>query len=334
MLSFGVNILITGGCGFVGRHFISALDDGQNKITVVDSLIAGGGGLDPESWFRQPSDQVRFIKSDCRQFFTASPESFDLVIHLAAVVGGRLTIERNPLAVAEDLSIDADFWKWAIKAQPGHIISFSSSAAYPVSLQATAENRLRESDIDFTSTLGMPDLTYGWAKLTHEYLGKLASSNHGLKVATYRPFSGYGPDQSLDYPFSSICLRAAEKKDDNKFEVWGSGLQSRDFIHIDDIVSAVLSTYKKVTDASAVNLCSGVLTTFLDLARMACSAAGYHPEIRGNSNLPEGVFSRVGDPELLNSLGWKPRINLEDGVQEGVEYQLNKIKKLAKGSGE
>lgn len=303
MLSFGVKILITGGCGFVGRHFIAALDNGENKITVVDNLIDGGGGLMPESWIKAPSNQVGFIWSDCRNFFTSTFEEFDLVIHLAAVVGGRLTIERNPLAVAEDLSIDADFWKWAIKVIPGHIISFSSSAAYPVKLQSSSVNKLREMDIDFTSTLGMPDLTYGWAKLTHEYLGKLAVSNHGLKVATYRPFSGYGPDQSFDYPFPSICLRAAEQKDKEKFEVWGSGLQSRDFIHIDDIVEAVLFTYKELSDASAVNLCSGILTTFLDLARMACSAAGYEPEIRGNSNLPEGVFSRVGDPSLLNSLG-------------------------------
>jgi GDP-L-fucose synthase len=59
---------------------------------------------------------------------------------------------------------------------------------------------------------------------------------------------------------------------------------------------------------------------------MACSAAGYEPEIMGNSNLPEGVFSRVGDPSLLNSLGWEPRIKLENGIREGVEYQLNKIK--------
>lgn len=326
MLPFGVNILITGGCGFVGRHFISALDNGQNRIKVVDNLIIGGGGLVPETWIHKPSDFVSFLNLDCRDYFSSTVENFDLVIHLAAVVGGRLTIERNPLAVAEDLSIDADFWKWAIKAQPGHIISFSSSAAYPVSLQTTSEKRLREVDIDFSSSLGMPDLTYGWAKLTHEYLGKMAASTHGLKVATYRPFSGYGPDQSLDYPFPSICLRAAQKENSKKFEVWGSGLQSRDFIHIDDIVDAVLSTYEKIIDASAVNLCSGVLTTFLDLARMACTAAGYEPEISGNSNLPEGVFSRVGDPSLLNSLGWKPRVKLENGIQEGVEYQLNSIR--------
>ena len=96
MLPYGVEILVTGGCGFVGRHFIAALDNGQNKITVVDNLIAGGGGLSPETWIHTPSDQVSFLRIDCRQYFSSTFEEFDLVIHLAAVVGGRLTIERNP----------------------------------------------------------------------------------------------------------------------------------------------------------------------------------------------------------------------------------------------
>ena len=266
-----MNILITGGCGFVGRHFIPRLDNGTNNIVVVDNLIDGGGGLDPSKWDFTSSKNIRFLNQDCRKFFAENRTKFDLVIHLAAVVGGRLTIERNPLAVAEDLSIDADFWKWAVEAMPGHIISFSSSAAYPVSMQESEGEKLKESDINFSSTLGMPDLTYGWAKLTNEYLGILAAKTKGLKVATYRPFSGFGEDQSLDYPFPSICKRAAEKSNTEIFEVWGSGLQSRDFVHIDDIVDGVLSTYEKISDGSAINLCSGVLTTFKELAAISGS---------------------------------------------------------------
>jgi GDP-L-fucose synthase len=320
-----MDILITGGCGFVGRHFISRLDDGTNNISVVDNLVQGGGGIDPIRWDNIPSNRISFINQDCRKFFVGNSKKYDLVIHLAAVVGGRLTIERNPLAVAEDLSIDADFWKWAVETTPGHIISFSSSAAYPVALQENEGKKLKESDINFSSTLGMPDLTYGWAKLTNEYLGLLAASTKELKVATYRPFSGFGEDQSLDYPFPSICKRAAEKLDEEVFEVWGSGLQSRDFVHIDDIVDGVLSTYQKITDGSAVNLCSGVLTTFKELASLACKQAGYFPRIRGNTSLPEGVFSRVGDPARIHSLGWVPKISLAEGVKRGVEYQKLKI---------
>jgi GDP-L-fucose synthase len=315
-----MRVLITGGCGFVGRHFIEKLQSIANEIIVVDNLIEGGGGLSPEKWYFQPNQSVRFFETDCRDFFLEKHGRFDLVIHLAAVVGGRLTIERNPLAVADDLAIDASFWKWAIANNPEHIISFSSSAAYPVSLQNESPRKLVEEDIDFEDSLGVPDLTYGWAKLTNEYIGRLAARMYDLKVASYRPFSGYGPDQSLSYPFPSICLRAIEKAGSDSFEVWGSGLQQRDFIHIDDIVDAVLYTYRSITDGSSINLSSGQGTSFIELATLACNQLGYNPKVAGQTNMPEGVFSRIGDNSKLQSLGWNTKISLHEGIAECIRY--------------
>ena len=82
------------------------------------------------------------------------------------MVGGRLMIENNPLAVADDLAIDAAYWQWAKRAQPRKSVCFSSSAAYPVSLQ-TADHYvlLKEDMISFEGDIGMPDMSYGWAKL-------------------------------------------------------------------------------------------------------------------------------------------------------------------------
>lgn len=315
-----MKILVTGGAGFVGRHFVKRLSKDAEQIVVVDNLLSGGGGIPPSRWDFVSSSVVRFVESDCRSYFDSSSEYFDLVIHLAAVVGGRLTIERNPLAIADDLSIDASFWKWAVKNKPGHIISFSSSAAYPVNLQNSTPRKLKEEDIAFDSIIGMPDLTYGWAKLTNEYIGLIAAKTANLKVASYRPFSGYGPDQSLDYPFPSICLRAIENIGAKVFEVWGSGLQERDFIHIDDLVDAVITTYPKITDGSSINLCSGVGTSFLNLAKNACNLMGYDPIVKGKTDMPEGVFSRIGDPTKLNNYGWSPKIDLNQGIMECIEF--------------
>jgi GDP-L-fucose synthase len=323
-----MRVLITGGCGFVGRHFIKKLQSVASEIIVVDNLIESGGGLAPKNWFFQPDDSVQIMNLDCRDYFQQSHGYFDLVIHLAAVVGGRLTIERNPLAVAEDLAIDANFWKWVVAEKPGHIVSFSSSAAYPVSLQNAEPRKLIEEDIDFESSLGIPDLTYGWAKLTSEYIGRLAAKVYGVNVASYRPFSGYGPDQSLSYPFPSICLRAIDKIGSASFEVWGSGLQQRDFIHIDDIVDAVLKTYPGITDGTSINLSSGIGTSFIDLATLACNQLGYDPVIQGQTNMPEGVFSRIGDNSKLLKLGFQPSISLEKGIEECLDYlKKNKSQK-------
>ena len=110
------------------------------------------------------------------------------------MVGGREMIENNPIAVADDLSIDSHFWQWAVKNMPKKVIQFSSSACYPVEFQ-TKNNYflLKENMIDFNKHIGTPDLTYGWAKLTSEYLGKIAFEKNGLKSVCYRP-SGYGED--------------------------------------------------------------------------------------------------------------------------------------------
>src|SRR5882762_4540552 len=87
-------------------------------------------------------------------------------------------------------------------------------------------------------TSGKPDMTYGWAKLTGEVLAGYAIQA-GLQVQVFRPFSGYGEDQALDYPFPSFIDRALRWAE--PFEIWGDGTQTRDWIHIDDIVGATLA---------------------------------------------------------------------------------------------
>lgn len=320
-------MLITGGAGFVGRHFTRALLEQGHDVVVVDSVVPGTGGKAVgEGWpLFDPRDYgtFRWIHQDCRDYFKENPgEAFDYVFHLAAVVGGRLTIERNPLAVAQDLAIDADMWHWATKAAPKKVIAFSSSAAYPVNLQASTENTilLKEEMIDFAKDLGTPDLTYGWAKLTCEYIGRIAFERHGIDNCAYRPFSGYGPDQDMTYPFPSICKRALDNRGAAEFKVWGSGRQSRDFIHIDDCVRGVLMTMDRLHGGDALNLSTGRLTTFLEFADIATRLAGYSPRVHGDTSMPEGVASRGGDTTRQKALGFVASTTLEQGIAECLEY--------------
>lgn len=320
-------VLITGGAGFVGRHFTQALLERGDEVVVVDSVVDGSGGVDVSAGWPlfDPRDYKQFtwIKNDCRDYFRANlHEKFDYIFHLAAVVGGRLTIERNPLAVALDLSIDSEMWMWAREAQPGKVLAFSSSAAYPVDLQSSTEETtlLTEDMITFDGVIGAPDLSYGWAKLTCEYLGKLAYERHGIDSAVYRPFSGYGSDQDLTYPFPSICKRALDERGASEFEVWGSGKQSRDFIHIDDCVRGVLATMDQLHGGDALNLSTGRLTTFLEFATIATQFVGYQPVVRGNTDMPEGVASRGGDTTKQRGLGFDAEVSLEQGIAECLEY--------------
>lgn len=285
-----MKILITGDAGFVGRAFHRALAKQRHEITGID-LVNG---------------------KEVRHFFATDDTQFDIVIHLAAIVGGRMTIEGNPLSVASDLAIDADMFQWALRTRPKHIVYFSSSAAYPTFLQKLEyQQKLREIDINLEH-IRTPDFTYGWAKLSGEMLASYARAE-GLKVTVLRPFSGYGSDQALDYPFPSFIERAKRKAD--PFEVWGRGTQVRDFVHIDDVVEATFAAV--INDVKTMNICSGRPTSFIELAEMVMLQAKYLAPIKNNLDAPIGVEYRVGDTTRMFQV-YEPKISLEEGIARAL----------------
>ncbi|HEX4146767.1 MAG TPA: NAD-dependent epimerase/dehydratase family protein [Pirellulales bacterium] len=319
-------ILVTGGAGFVGRHVVRRLLEAGDEVHAVDCVAPDTGGIEPRrGWpLFDPREfkNFHFYKEDCRTWFARVTDSdFDYAFHLAAMVGGRLMIENNPLAVADDLAIDAAYWQWAKVAKPKKSVCFSSSAAYPISLQrADHYVLLKEDMITFDGDIGMPDMTYGWAKLTCEYLARLAYEKHGLKSICYRPFSGYGEDQDDAYPFPSICKRAIAHQGAEELTVWGTGTQMRDFIHIEDCVDGILGTMDQIDNAEALNLSTGIFTSFIEFARLAAEILGYHPRVRGLSDKPAGVHARGGDTTKQNQLGFKPKLDFRAGIERALAY--------------
>jgi nucleoside-diphosphate-sugar epimerase len=288
-----MKILITGHRGFVGRYFLKKY--AEHEITGVD-IVEG---------------------LDARDFFRSNSLYYDLVIHLAAVVGGRVTIEGSPLSVATDLSIDSEMFNWSLRTRPGRIVYFSSSAAYPVEYQMKENHQRLSEDMIDLNNIKNPDLTYGWSKLTGEYLAKFAQEE-GIPVHVFRPFSGYGTDQSLDYPFPSYIERAKKRLD--PFEIWGDGQQTRDFIHISDIVNAVDEAIKQDV-RGPINLGWGRETSFNDLAKMITELSGYSPEFKHIPSAPIGVTNRVSNSQKMLSF-YKPLITLEEGIKKALNAEI------------
>lgn len=313
-------ILVTGCGGFVGRNMVKLLLKQEKSVVGVDNLIVG---KHPREWLTNElgKGKFKFLKIDCRDFFKENKAAeFSDVYHFAAVVGGRLTIEYEPLAVATDLSIDAELFNWVIKAKPGRMLYPSSCAAYPVHLQNAKDPRPnKENDITLDGQIGAPDMTYGWSKLTGELLARFAAKQYGLHVACVRPWSGYGGDQDQTYPTPAIAQRAINRED--PFIVWGTGKQVRDFIHIDDLLDGMQRALEVIGDGSAINLGTGVPTNFIRVAEIFAEIVGYKPKIQTMPDKPSGPLYRCADITYMKKkLGWQPKISIKEGFSRVVDY--------------
>jgi nucleoside-diphosphate-sugar epimerase len=300
--------LITGDKGFLGRHFRAELVRRDYEVHGLDTAVT-------------PSQ-------DCRDYFREclrrgmEPGAWDLVVHCAAVVGGREMIENNPLATAESLSIDAEMFRWAAVARPKRVIYLSSSAAYPVHLQGGGpvqevdQVQLTESDVRLGRMIGEPDQIYGWSKVIGELLAAELRKT-GVPVTVVRPFSGYGGDQDPSYPFRAILDRVRAREKGRSLMVW-CGDCVRDWVHVDDVVNATLAVAESGT-GDPVNICTGRPTSFYDLARLMLDADGQVDRgILADPDKPQGVAYRVGDPTRLLEY-YTPQVSLEQGIIRALE---------------
>lgn len=303
--------LVTGAAGFVGRHMVRDLRDRGWNVTGVD---------------RRPIHSDLSIHGDVRRIFSGRSEAvssqvFDLVVHCAYHVGGRAAINGDASLLALNLELDAQLFDWAVRTGQRAVMYFSSSAVYPICYQqGGSEGPLSEYMVG-KSGCREPDARYGWAKLTGERLAS-AAADQGLRVHVLRPFSGYGGDQDRSYPFPAILSRVLG----GDLSVWGPPGQTRDWIHISDVVRGAYAVYQ-ADCREPVNLCTGVGTEFGVLATMIARAAGLDVGLvdpTGRServsyleDRPTGVLCRVGDPRRMLDL-YHPEVCLDEGIQRAL----------------
>jgi nucleoside-diphosphate-sugar epimerase len=281
--------LVTGAAGFVGHHVSEEL---KRRGYIVDARDIING-------------------SDAHIVFASKLASkYDLVVHAAASAPHRAAIDGQAEHFARNVHLDSAMFEWAVRTGQGRVLYLSSSAAYPISLQSGQglPTHLHEDDIALDDAQE-PDANYGWTKLTGERLAAAARAK-GLPVTVVRPFSGYGEDQSENFPFRAILERIKRRED--PLTIWGDGTQVRDWIHIDDVIAGMLAVAESGTE-EPVNLCTGVGTSMLELATLACLQVHHMPDITLLTDKPAGVAYRVGDPTRFHEF-YKPQVPLVEGI--------------------
>ena len=288
---------MTGSAGFVGRHMVAELDRRGWDVLTCDIAAP-----------RSPFDALEIFVGP-----KLPAAQFDLVVHAAASAPHRAAIDGEAEHFARNVHLDSAMFDWAVRTGQGRVLYLSSSAAYPRCLQVDdAFGSLLESDINPDSAME-PDSNYGWTKLTGERLAA-AARRKGLPVTVIRPFSGYGEDQTENFPFRALVERARRRED--PFVIWGDGQQVRDWIHISDVIAGMLAVVESGTE-DPVNLCTGVGTSMVELAQLACAQVGYEPEFEFRIDKPAGVAYRVGDPTRFHQY-YKPQVTLAEGVARAL----------------
>ena len=288
--------LVTGSAGFVGRHMAAALRErGYDQMYVCDVA-----GVDSDHKFKCDMLAPGALPTDY---------DIDLVVHCAYRVGGRQAINNSKENLAYNLMLDATLFRWCERAKPKRLLYYSSSAVYPTPFQTKISPSRLTEDMVYEGGIDNPDADYGFAKLAGERMARNYAASGGV-VHVLRPFSGYGNDQSLDYPFPTFVDRA--KDGYAPFEVWGDPTSRRDWVHIDDVVGCSLAVLDQ-DYREPLNICTGRGASFAELARMMMKEAGYEAGIESIPG-PEGVHTRVGDPTNMLKV-YVPRVTLEEGVR-------------------
>lgn len=297
-----MNILITGSSGFLGSMTYKYLKNKGYNVYGVDIVPS------------QTSDYT----GDVRSFILEKKCDYEVIYHFAAIVGGRAVIENDFLTMMDNVDIDTKMFRW-MAGKCKKIIYPSSSAVYPTKFQEEDFYFLNEKMIDFsTSTIGVSDHLYGWYKLSAERMLWEIHKNFSTDIVVFRPFSGYGPTQSVDYPFPNLIRLVNENP--REVVVWGDGNQVRDFIHISDILNFFEMALFVENPYSIINLGTGIGITFNDLIRLMAKTLHDVDDVKiiTRPEKPTGVKTRVADTTIQKLHNMIPEINILDGIRSFI----------------
>jgi nucleoside-diphosphate-sugar epimerase len=241
-----------------------------------------------------------------------------MVFHLAADHGGRGYVDLHQAGPASNLFLDGlIFWE-AVKAGVEKVVYASSGCVYPNYLQMDPNQKLHLTE-DLVTPPYDADNMYGWAKLMGELTLQAYHREHGLKAASCRYFTVYGPRGVENHAVIAMIARAFVRQ--TPFEVWGDGTQIRNWTYIDDIVRGTLLAAEKIDDGTAVNIGTMERVQVLEAVRMVLDYTGHHAEIKFRPDMPTGPLNRVADHTLAKTLlGWVPQVPFHEGLKRTIEW--------------
>ncbi|MFC6952966.1 NAD-dependent epimerase/dehydratase family protein [Halorubellus litoreus] len=293
-------VLVTGGAGFIGSHLVDALVE-ENEVRVLDDLSTGQVARLP--------DDVELVHGDVRneELVAHATKDVDVVFHQAANVSVPASVE-NPMTT-DAVNVDGTLAVLeAAREEDARVVVASSCAVYgdPLSLPLAETDRLR------------PESPYGVQKATVDEYARLYNELYGLETVALRYFNVYGPRQGDGGGYSgviSIFLEQARNGEDVTVE--GDGSQTRDFVHVSDVVRANLAAATTDAVGEAFNVCTGTETSVLELAEHVVEHVDSNADIVNVEERAGDIARSYGDDtKARHQLEFETTVELEDGIRD------------------
>jgi dTDP-L-rhamnose 4-epimerase len=347
-----LSILVTGGAGFIGSHLVDALVETGHRVRILDALVeqVHGGGT-PEHL----NPAAEFIQGDICDVDAVSRalEDIDVVYHEAAEVGVGQSmyeivryVKANDLGTAvlleEMIKRPRQFRKllvassMSIYGEGAYRCKQCETETYPF-LRQNQQLEAHKWDFDCARCGGVlqplgtneskplfPTSVYAVSKQDQEQYCLAVGRAYGIPTVAFRYFNVYGTRQALSNPYTGVCaIFSSRLLNDQAPLIFEDGEQSRDFVHVSDIVRAnVLALETDNGDYEAMNIGTGHPTSVRQIAEMLAAGLGKNiaPEIVGKYR--EGDIRHcVGDITKARELiGYEPKVALKDGLEELLEW--------------
>ena len=305
---------VTGGAGYLGREVCRELESLHPREIIAPRS---------SSYDLRDRGAIRQLLTDSRP---------DVILHLAAVVGG---IEANRLNPGkffyENAIMGIELIEQARCFGVDKFVAVGSICAYPKYTPVP----FREEDL----WNGYPEETnapYGLAKKMLLVQCQAYRQQYGMNAITLFPVNLYGPYDNFDLQSSHVIPALVRKvceamESGSEFvEVWGTGSASREFLYVGDAADGIVRATRDYNESEPVNLGSGSEISIRELAELICEVCGFAGEIRWNAEKPDGQPRRCLDTtRALAKFGFEARTSLRDGLMQTVQWYREKCGRLA-----
>ena len=297
-----MNILVTGGLGYIGSYLCNKLSENNNNIIILDNFSNSLNTI-------KEKEKIKIIEGDIRdkKIVDNMVDDIDTIIHTAAQISVLKSIEDPIYDSDNNINGTLNILEAARESEIERFIYISSAAVYgvPTYLPIDEEH------------ITNPVSPYGLSKLTGERYSLLYHDLYGLPITCIRPFNIFGPGQ-MKNSYSGVITKFMENiKNGDSPIIFGDGNQTRDFVYINDVVDAILLIMKNNNTIGQVfNIGSGSPINIKDLAETII-------KISGKDIYPKFKKSRIGDidesyadiTKARKILGYDPKYSLESGLR-------------------